>query len=140
MVRRFSVALLSVLVLGTSCPGYWHSISVPTAATARAHEGTVRTQVVDVAERIALAHGLHLRPVPSPRCTPHWGMASTDSTGWYQTRGWPDVCVDTTHREALVVRMDAGERELEPGSRAERLWFALRDSLAPLGGTPRRQP
>lgn len=139
-MKRSFVALLSALLLGTSCPGYWHSITVPSGASASAGEAAVRAQVIDVAERISLAHGLQSRPVPSPRCTPHWGMASTDSTGWYQTRGWLDVCVDTTRPGELVVSLDAGERELEPGSRAGRLWLALRDSLAPLGGTPRRKP
>ncbi len=140
MMKRLSVSLLGVLLLGTSCPGYWHNITVPSASSANAEEATVRARVVGVVERISLAHGLDSRPVPSPQCTPHWGMAPTDSTGWYQTRGWPDVCVDTTRPGELVVSLDAGERELQPGSRAGRLWLALRDSLAPFGGTTRRTP
>lgn len=139
-MKRSSVALLSVLLLGTSCPGYWRSITVPSAPSAGVDESTVRARVVAVTERISLAHGLQSRPVPSSQCTPHWGMPSTDSTGWYRTRGWPDVCVDTTQPGELVVSLDAGVRTLRPGSRAGRLWLALLDSLAPFGGTARRRP
>jgi hypothetical protein len=136
-MKRLSAGLLSVLLLATACPGYWHSITVPSAASAGVGETAARDQVIGVAERISLAHGLRSRPVASPQCTPHWGMAPADSTGWYQTRGWPDVCVDTTRRGELVVSLDAGERELQRGSLGERLWLALRDSLAQFGGISR---
>lgn len=137
-MRRARIALLAPLLLGTYCPGYWHTITVPEPADASG--ASRRTEVVGVAERISLAHGLRSRPVASPRCTPHWGMTPSDTTGWSQARGWPDVCVDTMGAGATLVSLDAGLRDLPPGSPADSLWRALRDSLAPFGGTPQRKP
>jgi hypothetical protein len=136
MPRAFGV-LLSVMLMGTSCPNGRAALAVPRSLAVDS-AASPREPVAQVVERLALSRGLAPGTAYAPQCSPRW-------TPPRRARGaaaeWLEVCIDSSDPDTLVVWVIGSgfmNRPLPP--RADSLRRELVAGLAPYGVLERAWP